>query len=82
MRMFHAIVSRWRVANGDINSGVGIDGKETFLSREFSHAFSGHREAVGLGNEAVENGVGERRAANDFVPLLYGDLAADEGRAR
>ncbi len=35
---------------------------------------------MGVVDEAVENGVGERRAADDLVPLLDRDLAGDDGR--
>jgi hypothetical protein len=44
-----------------------------------SHAFSSHVDAVGVVDEAVENGVGQGRIADNFVPLVGGDLAGDDG---
>ncbi|MEY9391726.1 hypothetical protein ACVIWV_008636 [Bradyrhizobium diazoefficiens] len=38
----------------------------------FSHAFSGELEAVGVVDEAIENGVGDRGVAeHDRVPLFW-----------
>ena len=38
-------------------------------------------DSVGIVHQAVQNGIGHRRISNDFVPLLNGKLAGDEGGA-
>jgi hypothetical protein len=40
-----------------------------------------HREPVGVVNEAVEDGVGEGRIADDLAPLLDRNLAGDDRRS-
>ena len=44
-----------------------------------SHAFSGEFEAVGVVDESVEDGVGERRVADCLVPVLDRQLACHDG---
>ena len=36
---------------------------------------------MGVVDEAVKNGVGERRTADDLMPLLDRNLAGDDGRS-
>ena len=70
------------VADGDIDSGLGGVVKDTLPGGELSHAFSGHREPVGVVDEAVEDGVGEGGVADDLAPLLDRNLTGDDrGRA-
>ncbi|BBZ91892.1 hypothetical protein BRDID11004_69210 [Bradyrhizobium diazoefficiens] len=38
----------------------------------FSHAFSGELEAVGVVDEAIENGVGDRGVPNGSMPGVHG----------
>lgn len=44
-----------------------------------AHAFSGQGEAVGVVNQAVEDGVGEGWVADGLVPLVDRQLAGDDG---
>ena len=46
-----------------------------------AHAFSGQGEAVGVVNQAVEDGVGEDWVADGLVPLVDWQLACDDGGA-
>jgi hypothetical protein len=41
------------------------------LSSGPAHAFAGEVDAVGVMNEAIEDGIGVSRIANDFVPAVY-----------
>ncbi len=45
----------------------------------FSHAFSGELKAVGIVNEAVEDGVAQCGVADDGVPLIDRNLTGDDG---
>ncbi|MHC2380078.1 hypothetical protein ACVIU7_007966 [Bradyrhizobium liaoningense] len=45
----------------------------------FSHAFSGELEAVGVVDEAIENGVGDRGVPNGSMPGVHGELTCDDG---
>jgi hypothetical protein len=45
----------------------------------FSHAFSGELEAVGVVDEAIENGVGDRGVPNGSMPGIHGELTCDDG---
>ena len=47
----------------------------------FAHAVAVQVEAVGIVDEAVEDGVGVGRVADDGVPVLDGQLAGDDGRS-
>src|SRR6266700_1188030 len=46
-----------------------------------SQAVAGEIDAVGVVDEAVEDGVGIGRIADDLVPFIDGDLAGEDGRA-
>jgi len=48
----------------------------------FAHRWPVEIEAVGVVDEAVEDGIGEGRLADHLVPGLYGELAGDQRRAR
>ena len=45
-----------------------------------SHAFSGELQAMGVVNEAIQDGVGDGGVTDNFVPMFDGDLAGDDGR--
>jgi hypothetical protein len=45
----------------------------------FSRAFSGELEAVGVVDEAIENGVGDRGVPNGSMPGIHGELTCDDG---
>ena len=47
----------------------------------FAHALAGEFDAIGVVDEAVEDGVGDGGIADDFVPVVDGHLAGDDGRA-
>ena len=51
------------------------------LGGDLSHAFSFQDDAVGVVDEAVEDGVGEGGIADDLVPVFDRDLAGDDGGA-
>jgi hypothetical protein len=68
----HAIVSGKRVVDGDIDSGDGGAVKRSLSGGKFSHAFSGHREPVGVVDETIQDGVGQGRVADGVAPLLDG----------
>src|SRR5208283_2228089 len=74
-------VSGGCVADGDIDSGLGRAVKDALFGGELSHAFSCHREPVGVVYEAVKNGVSERRVADDLAPLLDRNLAGVDRRS-
>src|ERR1700732_3333610 len=46
-----------------------------------SQALAGEIDAMGIVNEAVEDGVGISRVADESVPFVDGDLAGEDGRA-
>ena len=48
---------------------------------DLAHAVSLQLEAVGVVDEAVEDGVGDGGIADDLVPVLDRHLAGDDGRA-
>ena len=50
------------------------------MAASFAHAFSLDVQAMGVVDEAVEDGVGERGIADDLVPLLDRNLAGDQDR--
>ena len=64
-----------------IGSGVWDDVKSLIAGVLLSHAFSGELKAVSIVNEAVEDGVGDGRVADDVMPMFDGDLAGDDRRA-
>ena len=51
------------------------------LSSGPAQAFAGEIDAVGVVNEAVEDGVGICRVADEGVPFVDGDLTGEDGRA-
>ena len=51
------------------------------LGGRFAQAVSLQGEAVGVVDEAVEDGVGDGRIADDLVPVIDGQLAGHDGRA-
>ncbi|MBB4383660.1 hypothetical protein GGD61_008365 [Bradyrhizobium sp. SBR1B] len=46
-----------------------------------SHAVAAKLDAVGIVDEAIEDGVGDGWVADEVVPVIDGDLTGDEGRA-
>jgi len=62
-----------------MGSARGGDVKSVALGGDLSHAFSFQDEAVGVVDEAVEDGVGQRRIADDVVPVFDRNLAGDDG---
>ncbi|MBB5049969.1 hypothetical protein HNR60_004754 [Rhodopseudomonas rhenobacensis] len=65
----------------DLVIGSGVRGfvKRSVSGVLFSHAFSAELEAVGIVNEAVQDGVAQCWVADDGVPLIDWDLADDDG---
>src|SRR5258708_6493462 len=63
-----------------IGSGVLVGVKSLIAGVLFSHAFSGELKAVSVVNKAIQDGVAEGGVADNFVPMLDGDLAGDDGR--
>jgi hypothetical protein len=51
------------------------------LGNDLSHAVSLECEAVGVVDEAIEDGVGDVGVGDDLVPVLDRHLAGDDGRA-
>ena len=47
----------------------------------FTHALAGEFDLVGIVDDAVEDGVGKRRIANDVVPASDRYLAGEKYRA-
>jgi hypothetical protein len=46
----------------------------------FPEALAGQLDAIGVMDEAIENGVGDGGIADDFVPAVDWDLAGDDDR--
>ena len=63
-----------------MGSGCGCDVKSVALGGELTHAFSFQNEAVGIVDEAIEDGIGQCRIADDVVPVFDRNLAGDDGR--
>ena len=51
------------------------------LAASFAQDLSFQGQAVGVVDQAVEDGIGDGRVADDLVPVLDGQLAGDDGRA-
>src|SRR5438045_8018953 len=66
--IFCQVASRWSILCG--RSGASAP-----------KAVAGEIDAVGVVNEAVEDGVGISRVANEGVPLVDRDLTGEDGRA-
>ena len=47
----------------------------------FAQALAGEFDAVGVVHHAIEDGIGERRDADDVVPAVDRHLAGDQERA-
>ena len=47
----------------------------------FSHAFTGEIDAIGIVNEAIQDGIGERRVCYYFPPAIQGHLTGDDSRS-
>lgn len=62
-----------------MGSGRGGDVKSVALGSDLAHAFSFQDEAVGVVDEAIEDGVGQCRIADDVVPVFDRYLAGDDG---
>lgn len=55
-----------------------------FVSGEasvFSHALAGEIDAIGVVNEAIEDGIGQRWVCDDFIPAILGHLTGDDPKA-
>ena len=61
-----------------MGSGCGGDVKSVALGGELAHAFLSGRGG-GIVDEAVEDGVGQRRIADDVVPVFDRNLTGDDG---
>ena len=48
---------------------------------ELAHGWPVQFQPIGIVDDAIEDGVGEGRLADDIVPLVEGKLAGDERRA-
>ena len=48
---------------------------------ELAHGWPVQFQPIGVVDDAIEDGVGEGRLADDIVPLVEGELAGDERRA-
>ena len=55
---------------------------DTLPGGELLHAFSGHREPVGVVDYMAEDGVGEGGVADDLAPLLDWNLTRRSMDAR
>lgn len=51
------------------------------LGALFSHALAGEIDAIGVVNEAIQDGIGQRWVCDDFVPAIQGHLTGDDRRA-
>ena len=49
--------------------------------RPFTHRFALEVDPVSVVHQAVEDGVGQGRIADQFVPVVHRHLAGDQGRA-
>lgn len=74
------IVSGWRIADDDICSSLLWGVNRSVSGRGFAHAFPCNMQTMGVVNETIQDRVSEGRTADNFVPLLDGDLACDNCR--
>ena len=63
-----------------MGSACGGGVKSVAAGSDLAHAFSFQDQAVGVVDEAVEDGVGQRWIADDVMPMLDRHLAGDDGR--
>jgi hypothetical protein len=59
-------------ADGETESGLRLPVKGDGFGAAFSHAFTGKLEAVGVMDEAIENGVGDRGVSDGSMPGVHG----------
>src|SRR5580700_1736535 len=52
-----------------------------FVGLELAHGWPVQLEPIGIVDDAIEDGVRERRLADDIVPLVAGKLTGDKRRA-
>src|SRR5580692_5154741 len=52
-----------------------------FAGARTAQAVSGEIDAVGIVDDAIEDGVGIGRIADKVMPFVHGDLAGDDGRS-
>jgi hypothetical protein len=52
-----------------------------FVGFELAHGRPVQFQPIGVVDDAIEDGVGESRVADDIVPLVEGELAGNERRA-
>src|ERR1700726_109157 len=52
-----------------------------FVGLELAHGWSVQFEPIGIVDDAIEDGVRERRLTDDIVPLVAGKLAGDKRRS-
>jgi hypothetical protein len=52
-----------------------------FEHTPFAHALASELDPVGIVNDAVEDGIGKRRIADDLMPAVDGHLTGDNERA-
>jgi hypothetical protein len=46
----------------------------------FAHALAGELDSAGIANDAIEDGIGERRIADDVMPAIDRHLAGEKNR--
>ena len=74
-------MSGWRIADGDICSGLLRGVNRSISCRGFAHAFSCNVQPMGVVNEAIQDRVGKGGVADNFAPLLDRNLAGDDRRS-
>src|SRR6266540_509988 len=71
----------WRASLADGFSGICDAVWSSFLilfAAGPAHAFAGEFDSVGVMDQAIEDGVGIGRIADDLMPTVYGKLRSDE----
>ena len=53
--------------------------KLVMLGGDLSEAFAFEGEPVSVVDEAIEDGIGQGRVADDLVPVFYGKLTGHQG---
>ena len=64
-----------------MGSGARLGVKRQRLGSPFSQRFSLQQQAMDVVDQSVQHGVGDRRVADDLVPMIDRQLAGDDGRA-
>src|SRR5208337_2160572 len=84
-RAFHCAVAQPAVIHGLVapRSGEPAFARTSVSWRgpPLAQALAGQLDAIGVVNDAVEDGVGERGNADQVMPAVYGNLAGDDERA-